>query len=140
MAKQIDYDERWYSLLDKAAGGDRGTLDSMTKTEENEAILKAFRRYLAACYGDQVKRELGPALTPTKDIDVLRMKVMTIHHWKFSDVEKMNNGTLISALSDQLSHFTLPPEAVETVQNLMNQHQSLREALDHHRPDREAAR
>lgn len=140
MAETIDYEKRWQNLLDEAAGGDRSALDEMPRQQENAAILHAFRRYLLACYCDQVKRELGPALTPEKDADALRMKAMALHHWKFSDVEQLNSSALIAALNEQLAHFTLPPEAIQTVGSLMNPRSSLRAALDHHRPQEPSLR
>ncbi|CAM3308568.1 hypothetical protein [Halomonas lysinitropha] len=133
MAKPIDYDERWYQLLDKAAGGNRSDLDDMPAQKAETAIMSAFRRYLLAHYCDQVKNELGPALRPEKDADALRMRVMALHHWKFSEVEKLNSSALIAALNEQLAHLTLPPEAIQTVENLMDRRPNLKAALDHHR-------
>ncbi|RUR43343.1 hypothetical protein [Vreelandella populi] len=138
MAKLNDYDERWHRLLTKAAGGDRNALSDMTPKKEDETILVAFRHFLLECYEDQVKLELGNALTPTRDKDALRMKVVSLHHWKFNDVEKMGTNALIGALIEQLAHFKLPIDAVETVQNLMERRPFLAHALAHHRPARVA--
>ena len=135
MGKHIDYDKRWYDLLDKAAGGDRGVIDSMTPQKADEAILVAFRHFLLECYADQILDEMGRALTHDDSEQALRMKVVSLHHWKPDDVRALDTEALIYALTGELSHFKLPSDAVEVVQPLMNRRPYISGALSHHQPD-----
>lgn len=149
MARRINFDERWHRVLDSACGGSHYlVMETMDQQQQVETYCIAFREYLAECYADHVKQELGPALAPYSPVEALRLKAALLHHWKTSDIQDMDRDTLVNALAGELSTFKLSEEAYSVVsffedsflRDPFGKEIELKEMVTRHRPDHLADR
>ena len=146
MAKSMHYDLIWQYALRKAIGDNpMAQLDVMGEEEGGQAIHKAFQQYLVTCYCERIRRELGPAMAPQEDDDVLKLKAALIHHWTTAEVDSLDQQVLINALAGELSQFQLDEEAYGVVayleqltgrpiRNPGHKHGTLSDMVKHHRP------
>lgn len=146
MAESMNYNLIWQYALREAIGDNpMAQLDIMSQEEGGQALHNAFHQYLVTCYCESIRRELGPAMAPQEDNDVLKLKAALIHHWTTADVDSLNRQALINALAGELSQFKLSEEAYGVVAYLerltdrpirlsAHMHGTLSDMVKHHRP------
>ncbi len=104
---ETDYRKMWYELWEpireKHGIPNAGAMD---RDSYQTAIRETLLAYLLEIYREEIrKRYIG---IPTRDIDPLVLRVVSLHHWKIEEAAGLDNQQLAIALADELNHFHLP--------------------------------